>query len=83
MHNHNTHFTHCECNKMCNKFFYVNLFFFFYLSLFHNVYASQTKDFNLQLKAVNLGNWLVIEGWMKPSLFDGIINNDLLVYYIY
>ncbi|XP_058768019.1 probable glucan 1,3-beta-glucosidase A [Vicia villosa] len=63
---------------MCNKLFYVNLFFFFYLSLFHNVYASQTKNFNLQLKAVNLGNWLVIEGWMKPSLFDGIINNDLL-----
>lgn len=32
-------------------------------------------------KAVNLGNWLVIEGWMKPSLFDGIPNNDLLVLY--
>lgn len=27
---------------------------------------------------MNLGNWLVIEGWMKPSLFDGITNNDLL-----
>lgn len=30
-------------------------------------------------KAVNLGNWFVIEKWMKPSLFDGIPNNDLLV----
>ena len=30
-------------------------------------------------KAVNLGNWLVTEGWMKPDLFDGIPNNDLLV----
>ncbi|XP_048335964.2 probable glucan 1,3-beta-glucosidase A isoform X1 [Ziziphus jujuba] len=29
-------------------------------------------------KAVSLGNWLVTEGWMKPSLFDGIPNNDLL-----
>ncbi|KAJ6740809.1 GLUCAN 13-BETA-GLUCOSIDASE-RELATED [Salix purpurea] len=29
-------------------------------------------------KAVNLGNWLVTEGWMKPSLYDGIPNNDLL-----
>ncbi|CAL8163881.1 unnamed protein product [Prunus armeniaca] len=28
---------------------------------------------------VNLGNWLAIEGWMKPSLFDAIPNNDLLV----
>nr|KYP31419.1 Glucan 1,3-beta-glucosidase [Cajanus cajan] len=30
-------------------------------------------------KAVNLGNWLVVEGWMQePSLFDGIVNKDLL-----
>ncbi|KAF2284075.1 hypothetical protein GH714_018799 [Hevea brasiliensis] len=29
-------------------------------------------------KAASLGNWLVIEGWMKPSLFDDIPNNDLL-----
>ncbi|XP_028755093.1 probable glucan 1,3-beta-glucosidase A [Neltuma alba] len=29
-------------------------------------------------KAVNLGNWLVTEGWMEPSLFDGIVNKDLL-----
>ncbi|KAI3852313.1 hypothetical protein MKX03_018958 [Papaver bracteatum] len=28
---------------------------------------------------VNLGNWLVVEGWMKPSLFDGIPNGDMLV----
>ncbi|PKA59481.1 hypothetical protein AXF42_Ash016505 [Apostasia shenzhenica] len=31
------------------------------------------------LKAVNLIGWLVTEGWVKPSLFDGIpVNNDLL-----
>jgi len=30
-------------------------------------------------KAVNLGNWLVNEGWMDPSLYDGMPNNDLLV----
>ncbi|XP_060674663.1 probable glucan 1,3-beta-glucosidase A [Ziziphus jujuba] len=29
-------------------------------------------------KAVNLGNWLVTEGWMQPSRFDGIHNKDLL-----
>ncbi|EXB39756.1 Glucan 1,3-beta-glucosidase 2 [Morus notabilis] len=33
---------------------------------------------NLPLKAVNLGNWLVIEKWMKPSLFNGMPNDDLL-----
>ncbi|KAK7275744.1 hypothetical protein RIF29_16866 [Crotalaria pallida] len=30
------------------------------------------------VKAVNLGGWLVTEGWIKPSLFDGIPNKDLL-----
>ena len=35
---------------------------------------------NLPYKAVNLGNWLLAEGWMEPSLFDGIpVNKDLLV----
>jgi len=32
-----------------------------------------------KIKAVNLGGWLVTEGWIKPSLFDGIPNKDLLV----
>ncbi|BFG19237.1 hypothetical protein CerSpe_055110 [Prunus speciosa] len=30
------------------------------------------------VKAVNLGGWLVTEGWIKPSLFDGIPNKDFL-----
>ncbi|AES68504.1 putative glucan 1,3-beta-glucosidase [Medicago truncatula] len=33
---------------------------------------------NPPYKAVNLGNWLLAEGWMKPSLFEGIVNKDLL-----
>lgn len=28
---------------------------------------------------MNLGGWLVVEGWIKPSLFDGISNGDMLV----
>ncbi|KAK7385281.1 hypothetical protein VNO78_30996 [Psophocarpus tetragonolobus] len=32
----------------------------------------------LRVKAVNLGGWLVTEGWMKPSLFDAIPNKDFL-----
>ncbi|KAL2955203.1 hypothetical protein AAZX31_18G014100 [Glycine max] len=27
---------------------------------------------------VNLGGWLVIEGWIKPSLFGGTANGDML-----
>ena len=34
---------------------------------------------NFRVKAVNLGGWLVTEGWIKPSLFDGIPNKDFLV----
>ncbi|KAG8369227.1 hypothetical protein BUALT_Bualt15G0129600 [Buddleja alternifolia] len=30
------------------------------------------------VRAVNLGGWLVTEGWIKPSLFDAIPNNDFL-----
>lgn len=34
-----------------------------------------------KVRGVNLGGWLVIEGWIKPSLFDGIANGDMLVSY--
>lgn len=40
---------------------------------------AQNADIKLPLRAVNLGNWLVTEGWMKPSRFDDIPNKDLLV----
>ncbi|KAI4988088.1 hypothetical protein ZWY2020_029718 [Hordeum vulgare] len=32
----------------------------------------------LPVRAVNLGGWLVTEGWILPSLFDSIPNKDLL-----
>ncbi|XP_004502398.1 probable glucan 1,3-beta-glucosidase A isoform X1 [Cicer arietinum] len=31
-----------------------------------------------KVRGVNLGGWLVIEGWIEPSLFDGIANGDML-----
>ncbi|KAG0477991.1 hypothetical protein HPP92_012710 [Vanilla planifolia] len=31
-----------------------------------------------KVRGVNLGGWLVVERWIKPSLFDGIPNGDLL-----
>jgi hypothetical protein len=36
------------------------------------------NDFT-KVRAVNLGGWLVVEGWIKPALFDGIPNGDMLV----
>ena len=36
-----------------------------------------------KVRGVNLGGWLVIEGWIKPSLFDGIANGDMLVSYFH
>ncbi|KAK6154189.1 hypothetical protein DH2020_013828 [Rehmannia glutinosa] len=33
---------------------------------------------NARVRGVNLGGWLVIEGWIKPSLFDDIPNGDML-----
>ncbi|XVE86747.1 hypothetical protein DITRI_Ditri18aG0058400 [Diplodiscus trichospermus] len=62
--------------KMTHKVFL--LFFCLTISCFPSSSNAQNTDLNLPLKAVNLGNWLVTEGWMKPSRFDGIINEDLL-----
>ncbi|KAL2487482.1 putative glucan 1 [Forsythia ovata] len=33
---------------------------------------------NSRVRGVNLGGWLVIEGWIKPSLFYDIVNGDML-----
>ncbi|KAG2716587.1 hypothetical protein I3760_03G133600 [Carya illinoinensis] len=58
---------------------YLTLYWAFYLSYLLSLsHAQGTTSFNLPFKAVNLGAWLVTEGWMKPSLFNGIINKDLL-----
>ena len=32
-----------------------------------------------KVAGVNLGGWLVIEKWMRPSLWDAIPDSDLLV----
>ena len=43
---------------------------------------SADSDF-AKVRAVNLGGWLVVEGWIKPSLFDGIPNGDMLVAHLW
>ncbi|KAF5740250.1 glucan 1 3-beta-glucosidase A [Tripterygium wilfordii] len=39
---------------------------------------ARTINPDFKVRAVNLGGWLVAEGWIKPSLFDGIPNKDFL-----
>ncbi|CAA7401014.1 unnamed protein product [Spirodela intermedia] len=53
------------------------IFFFFLISPLKPI-STVTVRPPAVIKAVNLGGWLVTEGWIKPSLFDGIINKDLL-----
>ncbi|QCE00519.1 glucan 1 [Vigna unguiculata] len=49
------------------------------LTLFSVVSLSHGRPTaQFRVKAVNLGGWLVTEGWIKPSLFDGIPNKDFL-----
>ncbi|KAL3504709.1 hypothetical protein ACH5RR_034550 [Cinchona calisaya] len=52
--------------------------FFILLSCFLSVSHGRNISPNFQVRAVNLGGWLVTEGWIKPSLFDGIPNKDFL-----
>ncbi|KAJ7965677.1 Glucan 1,3-beta-glucosidase like [Quillaja saponaria] len=47
-----------------------------FFSMLSVSYGRKTPNF--RVKAVNLGGWLVTEGWIKPSLFDGIHNKDFL-----
>ncbi|OMO94237.1 Glycoside hydrolase, family 5 [Corchorus olitorius] len=52
---------------------------FYGLSLLLSFYRGTVDvDPNFRIRAVNLGGWLVTEGRAKPTLFDGIINSDLL-----
>lgn len=46
-------------------------------SLCHATRSSPPSPFS-KIRAVNLGGWLVTEGWIKPSLFDDIPNKDFL-----
>ncbi|CAM0871367.1 unnamed protein product [Alopecurus aequalis] len=50
---------------------------FGFLCVFQLSHSSSEHDFT-KVRAVNLGGWLVVEGWIKPSLFDGISNGDML-----
>ncbi|XP_020257372.1 probable glucan 1,3-beta-glucosidase A [Asparagus officinalis] len=59
-------------------------FLLYFLPLFiiispsHASRATPPSPSTSKIRAVNLGGWLVTEGWIKPSLFDGIPNGDFL-----
>ncbi|XP_040997510.1 probable glucan 1,3-beta-glucosidase A isoform X1 [Juglans microcarpa x Juglans regia] len=46
--------------------------------IFSGAYSVEGLRGNSKVRGVNLGGWLVVEGWIKPSLFDGIPNGDML-----
>nr|GME19085.1 probable glucan 1,3-beta-glucosidase A [Ipomoea batatas] len=48
------------------------------LSISQATVAAPAASNGFRVRAVNLGGWLVTEGWMTPSLFDAIPNRDLL-----
>ncbi|KAL6527240.1 hypothetical protein OROGR_016330 [Orobanche gracilis] len=52
-------------------------FFIFSITCLCTLFLSSAKSVS-PVRAVNLGGWLVTEGWIKPSLFDGIPNKDFL-----
>ena len=38
--------------------------------------SKRKKEKNMKVKGVNLGNWLVLEKWMSPALFEGTTAED-------
>ncbi|GLJ06379.1 hypothetical protein SUGI_0037600 [Cryptomeria japonica] len=46
--------------------------------LFLVCFNTEKSCAQTRFKSVNLGGWLVIEGWIKPSLFQSVPNNDLM-----
>ncbi|CAK9174264.1 unnamed protein product [Ilex paraguariensis] len=54
------------------------LFIFIFSFCFLSLACGRVVTPNFKVRAVNLGGWLVTEGWIKPSLFDGIPNKDFL-----
>ncbi|XP_078164721.1 putative glucan 1,3-beta-glucosidase A [Carex rostrata] len=49
-----------------------------YLIIISSCLVTLSSSASLPVKAVNLGGWLITEGWITPSLFDNIPNKDML-----
>uniref|UniRef100_A0A6V7QWP4 Uncharacterized protein n=1 Tax=Ananas comosus var. bracteatus TaxID=296719 RepID=A0A6V7QWP4_ANACO len=57
---------------------YAYLLFLLLCSHLTSISSAARSTPSSAIKAVNLGGWLVTEGWIEPSLFDGIPNKDFL-----
>ncbi|KAK3211231.1 hypothetical protein Dsin_015937 [Dipteronia sinensis] len=57
---------------------WVFAFLLFCWLIFSVAFAVEGLHGDTKVRGVNLGGWLVVEGWIKPSLFDGIPNGDML-----
>ncbi|KAF3789174.1 putative glucan 1-3-beta-glucosidase A [Nymphaea thermarum] len=57
-----------EANRNSIVFSWLLLLMLSHLCLWMNVQSTEMPS--VQFKAVNLGGWLVTEGWITPSLFD-------------
>ncbi|KAI3952433.1 hypothetical protein MKX01_005300 [Papaver californicum] len=50
---------------------------FLFISWAHSALCAVNGVKGGKVRGVNLGGWLVVEGWMKPSLFDGLPKGGL------
>lgn len=57
--------------------------FIFVFAMFIISNGRTLNSINEMKRAVNRGGWLVVEGWMKPSLFRDIPNKDFLVCFVF
>lgn len=57
---------------------WVCAFLLYWWLIFSRAYSVEGLSEDSKVRGVNLGGWLVVEGWIKPSLFDGIPNGDML-----
>jgi aryl-phospho-beta-D-glucosidase BglC (GH1 family) len=50
--------------------------FFYYIYFSIKQHNHHEEEKTMFIKGVNLGNWLVLEKWMSPHLFDGTTAED-------
>ncbi|KAI3409590.1 uncharacterized protein J3R85_019132 [Psidium guajava] len=57
---------------------WVGAFLLSWWLIFRTAFCVEGLRGDAKVRGVNLGGWLVVEGWIKPSLFDDIPNGDML-----
>ncbi|XP_021998875.1 probable glucan 1,3-beta-glucosidase A isoform X1 [Helianthus annuus] len=60
------------------EFIFCKWVFAFLLSVWLIASSVEGLPGNSKVRGVNLGGWLVVEGWIKPQLFDEMPNRDMI-----